>query len=201
MLLDLFKARDDFRCQTMATGPVDVLLCARPGVAPAIPFLLITARDSIEEIEVAVATATATFSLVYAIQLFPATMPPWLHRQVQTLLMTPRSHAKLCIFPASSIDSAFRAILNIREKHQYAAGARARAFFDKLSDQQLSKEHERGILAANLHFLSDDDCDMLLDIFGSIANVMQASAKDLLRRTVLDKVNAELVADFFQPHR
>ncbi|OQR98451.1 hypothetical protein ACHHYP_08645 [Achlya hypogyna] len=199
-LTALFAARDDFRCQDVRTSPADILFCARPGVAPALPILLFTARDALESIVTCVKTATATFPIVYGIVLFPATMPPLLHRQLQALSMNPEVDGKLRVFPASSSESAFRAILHVRDKHQFETIARAETFYIKMAREPLSKDHERGILAANLRFLTDDDCEMLLDIFGSIANLARASAKDLLRHTVLDRDSAELVAEFFQPH-
>ncbi|OQS03898.1 hypothetical protein THRCLA_03817 [Thraustotheca clavata] len=201
MIKDLFESRDDFRCQMLKECSVDLMICARPNVAPAIPFIIMTARHEYEDIEKRICAAAAIFPFVYGIELFPRTMNRDLQRKIQRLQILPQVQGKLTIFPASSIDFAYRAILNFRENHRYENERRAKEFYQKLRDERFSRAHAIQVLWSNFRFISPSECEMLLDIFGSIGNIITASVEALLDRTPLDKEHCIRIATFFNQNQ
>ncbi|DBA00503.1 TPA: LOW QUALITY PROTEIN: hypothetical protein N0F65_002746, partial [Lagenidium giganteum] len=69
---------------------------------------------------------------------------------------------------------------------------------EQMAKQLQSREHAMEILALNFPFLSVAECDMLLDLFGSIAAISQATAPQILDVSVLSTDAAHAIEEFFR---
>jgi hypothetical protein len=129
-----FTAKEGFRCQEVVQCPVDVMFCAQSGIAPSLPFLIITARDkNIQITRECIQKALETFPVVYAILLFPSTISNDAHRQLQLLLFDNEFLNRLQLFPAFSIDSAIKIMLTMREKLSFQNVERVTEYYDRVT--------------------------------------------------------------------
>ncbi|KAF0696262.1 Aste57867_12960 [Aphanomyces stellatus] len=189
-----------FTCKAVEQCPVDVMFCAQAGVAPAVPFVLVTpAKDVVHQTKERLRQATSLFPFVHGIILFPMTFAPAAFRGLQMLHFDTELTDKVQLVPVSSMDTLVHYMLAIRSKRTYANQSRAAEYYARLWAQVESKDHAKKILQSNMPFLHEDECDMLLDVFGSIAGLSRVSEQTFLDSTVLDADVVQLILEYFQP--
>ncbi|KUF91270.1 hypothetical protein AM587_10017423 [Phytophthora nicotianae] len=89
-------------------------------------------------------------------------------------------------------------LVSVHEKHAFQITEKADQLNERMSDELLTRKHAMDTLKINFPFLSVDECDMLLDLFGSIASIAQAGAENLLDVTVLSTSAAQAIEEFFR---
>ncbi|KAL4129627.1 hypothetical protein PRIC2_005634 [Phytophthora ramorum] len=89
-------------------------------------------------------------------------------------------------------------MVSVHEKLAFQVSEKANQLSQHMSDELLTRKHAMDTLKANFSFLSVDECDMLLDLFGSIAAIAQAGAEKLLDVTVLSTSAAHAIEEFFK---
>ncbi|POM63032.1 hypothetical protein PHPALM_27756 [Phytophthora palmivora] len=89
-------------------------------------------------------------------------------------------------------------MVSIHEKLAFQISEKADQLNKRMNDELLTRKHAMGILRANFRFLTADECDMLLDLFGSIASIARAGAEKLLDVTVLSTSAANAIEEFFE---
>ncbi|KAE8988529.1 hypothetical protein PR002_g21740 [Phytophthora rubi] len=92
----------------------------------------------------------------------------------------------------------FTGCVSVHEKHAYSISEKADQLSKRMNDELLTRKHAMETLQVNFPFLSVDECDMLLDLFGSIASIAQAGADKLLDVTVLSTAAAHAIEEFFK---
>ncbi|RHZ24824.1 hypothetical protein DYB37_008399 [Aphanomyces astaci] len=151
-----------FTCKQVDKCPVDLMFCAQARTFPAIPFMFITSAtsDVVAVTKERARHATTLFPFVHAIILFPSALPPRTFRELQSLHLNQDLSDKIQIVPASSIETAVHFMLSVRSKQSFQAQERTAEFYAR------SKSHTVRILQSNMPFLHEDECEMLLDVFG-----------------------------------
>ncbi|KAG1684685.1 hypothetical protein DVH05_010591 [Phytophthora capsici] len=89
-------------------------------------------------------------------------------------------------------------MVSVREKLAFRISEKADNLNHRMNDELLTRKHALDTLRFNFPFLSADECDMLLDIFGSIASIARAGAEKLLDETVLSTSAARAIEEFFK---
>ncbi|KAG7388385.1 hypothetical protein PHYPSEUDO_012593 [Phytophthora pseudosyringae] len=89
-------------------------------------------------------------------------------------------------------------MISVHEKLAFEVSEKADQLSKRLDDDLLTRKHAMETLRINFPFLSVDECDMLLDLFGSIASIAQAGADKLLDVTVLSTSAAQAIEEFFK---
>ncbi|KAE8913236.1 hypothetical protein PF003_g2888 [Phytophthora fragariae] len=89
-------------------------------------------------------------------------------------------------------------VVSVHEKHAYSISEKADQLSKRMNDELLTRKHTMETLQVNFPFLSVDECDMLLDLFGNIASIAQAGADKLLDVTVLSTAAAHAIEEFFK---
>ncbi|RHY10921.1 hypothetical protein DYB28_014756 [Aphanomyces astaci] len=151
-----------FTCKQVDKCPVDLMFCAQARTFPAIPFMFITSAtsDVVAVTKERARHATTLFPFVHAIILFPSALSPRTFRELQSLHLNQDLSDKIQIVPASSIETAVHFMLSVRSKQSFQAQERTAEFYAR------SKSHTVRILQSNMPFLHEDECEMLLDVFG-----------------------------------
>ncbi|KAF0710017.1 hypothetical protein AaE_012699 [Aphanomyces astaci] len=189
-----------FTCKQVDKCPVDLMFCAQARTFPAIPFMFITSAtsDVVSVTKERARHATTLFPFVHAIILFPSALPPRTFRELQSLHLNQDLSDKIQIVPASSIETAVHFMLSVRSKQSFQAQERTAEFYARLWAQVESKAHTVRILQSNMPFLHEDECEMLLDVFGSIAGLSRVSEQNFLDQTVLDADVIKLLVEYFE---
>ncbi|RHY59449.1 hypothetical protein DYB38_000541 [Aphanomyces astaci] len=171
-----------FTCKQVDKCPVDLMFCAQARTFPAIPFMFITSAtsDVVAVTKERARHATTLFPFVHAIILFPSALSPRTFRELQSLHLNQDLSDKIQIVPASSIETAVHFMLSVRSKQSFQAQERTAEFYAR------SKSHTVRILQSNMPFLHEDECEMLLDVFGRhICQVQWSNLKDRRRQVPL----------------
>ncbi|CAI5735344.1 unnamed protein product [Hyaloperonospora brassicae] len=185
-----------------ATGCLaDVMISQRQGEFPPVAFMLVHREVSGFSIERTVdRKARSMHSILKAQQAFKnafaiAVLPIPQYSRLQLLAM--RSSASIKIFPAFSIRAAVKLMVSVHEKHAIEVSKKADLLNQRMDEELLTRQHAMHTLRTNFPFLSVDECDMLLDLFGNIASISLAGAEKLLDMTVLSTSAAHAIETFF----
>ncbi|CAH0474214.1 unnamed protein product [Peronospora belbahrii] len=89
-------------------------------------------------------------------------------------------------------------MVSVHEKLAFQVSEKADELNKRMNDELLTRKHAMDTLQASFPFLSDVECDMLLDLFGNIASIAQAGAEKLLDVTVLSTSAAHAIEHFFK---
>ncbi|KAL7694255.1 hypothetical protein Plhal304r1_c002g0007731 [Plasmopara halstedii] len=172
----------------------DVMISQRKGKFPPAAFILInkdTPNFSFENIIDRLRNAEKAFQHAFAIAIFP--IPQF--AELQLLAISKSIQIKL--FPVFSLSHAVKLMVSIYEKLAYDITTMADEFNKRVNDELLTRKHALDTLKTNFPFLTLDECDMLLDLFGSLASIAQAGAEKLLDVTVLSTSTAHAIEEFF----
>ncbi|KAE8991577.1 hypothetical protein PR003_g22163 [Phytophthora rubi] len=132
------------------------------------------------------------FANAFAISILP------IPRYSELQLLAINGSVQLKMFTVFSIPAAVKLIVSVHEKHAYSISEKADQLSKRMNDELLTRKHAMETLQVNFPFLSVDECDMLLDLFGSIASIAQAGADKLLDVTVLSTAAAHAIEEFFK---
>ncbi|CAI5735338.1 unnamed protein product [Hyaloperonospora brassicae] len=88
-------------------------------------------------------------------------------------------------------------MVSVHEKHAIEVSKKADLLNQRMDEELLTRQHAMHTLRTNFPFLSVDECDMLLDLFGNIASISLAGAEKLLDMTVLSTSAAHAIETFF----
>ncbi|OWZ06464.1 hypothetical protein PHMEG_00021274 [Phytophthora megakarya] len=89
-------------------------------------------------------------------------------------------------------------MVSIHEKLSFEISEKAGQLNMRMNNELLTRQHAIDTLRANFPFVSADECDMLLDIFGAIGAIAQAGAEKLLDESVLSTSAAHAIEEFFK---
>ncbi|KAG6583158.1 uncharacterized protein IUM83_05997 [Phytophthora cinnamomi] len=132
------------------------------------------------------------FGNVFAISILP------IPRYSELQLLAINNTVQLKIFTVFSVSAAVKLIVSVHEKHACNITEKADQLNKRMNDELLTRKHAMETLQVNFPFLSVDECDMLLDLFGNIASIAQAGAAKLLDVTVLSTAAAHAIEEFFK---
>ncbi|CAH0474213.1 unnamed protein product [Peronospora belbahrii] len=180
-----------------ATGCLaDVMISQRKGEFPPVAFMLIHKEVSEFSIENTIdrkeLDAEKAFENVFAIAVLPIPQ----YSKLQLLAIS--SSVKIKMFSAFSIPAAVKVMVSVHEKLAFQVSEKADELNKRMNDELLTRKHAMDTLQASFPFLSDVECDMLLDLFGNIASIAQAGAEKLLDVTVLSTSAAHAIEHFFK---
>ncbi|ETI51770.1 hypothetical protein F443_04947 [Phytophthora nicotianae P1569] len=136
--------------------------------------------------------AEKAFENAFAIAVLP------IPRFTELQLLAVSNSMQIKIFTVFSLSSAAKIMVSVHEKHAFQITEKADQLNERMSDELLTRKHAMATLKINFPFLSVDECDMLLDLFGSIASIAQAGAENLLDVTVLSTSAAQAIEEFFR---
>ncbi|TDH71801.1 hypothetical protein CCR75_003539 [Bremia lactucae] len=172
----------------------DVMISQQKGIFPPSAFMLIhkdtpgfSPKSTIERLQ----KAEKAFQYVFAIAIFP--IPNFL--ELQQHAISTSMHTK--ILPVFSQSSAVKLVVSVHEKLNLQISEKADLLYKHMNEELLTYENAMDILRVNLPILTVDECEMLLDLFGSIASIAQAGAEKLLDVTVLSTSKARAIEEFF----
>ncbi|KAH9187688.1 hypothetical protein AeNC1_010332 [Aphanomyces euteiches] len=194
-------------CKLVEQSLVDVMFCAQAGLSPSIPFALIllssTAANYIRDVKQRLQQAAKVFPFLHGLILFPSKFPPPVFAQLQMLHFDKELSNKIQLVPVSTVDAAAHFMLSVRSKALYSFQEKAEYYFTRI-DLQLyfqveSKENAKRILQSNIPFIKDEECEILLDMYGSIAALSRISEEDLLDTTILDAHVIKSIVELFRP--
>ncbi|TMW67336.1 hypothetical protein Poli38472_012452 [Pythium oligandrum] len=118
-------------------------------------------------------------------------------KQQELNLLHIKRQMKIRIVTALSYKSAAKLMIAIREKHAIELAEKAAQLTAQMDASLISRDHALGVLHFNMPFLTQDECEMLLDMFGTISRLSQASAEEILDLTVLNADAAQAIDEFF----
>ncbi|KAI9980772.1 hypothetical protein PInf_010091 [Phytophthora infestans] len=105
---------------------------------------------------------------------------------------------KIKIFTVFGISGATKLMVSVHEKLAFKNTEKADQLKKRMNGELLLRKHVMDTLQTNFPLLSVDECEMLLDLFGSIASIAQAGAEKLLDVTVLNTSAAQAIEVFFK---
>lgn len=101
-------------------------------------------------------------------------------------------------FTVFGISGATKLMVSVHEKLAFKNTEKADQLKKRMNGELLLRKHVMDTLQTNFPLLSVDECEMLLDLFGSIASIAQAGAEKLLDVTVLNTSAAQAIEVFFK---
>ncbi|KAG2762276.1 hypothetical protein PC129_g5520 [Phytophthora cactorum] len=164
----------------------DVMISQRKGEFPPVAFMLIH-KDAPGLLE-----AEKAFENAFAIAVLP------IPRFTELQLLAISNTMQIKIFTAFSLSSGAKLMVSVHEKLASQITEKADQLNKRMNDELLTRKHAMDTLQTNFPFLTVDECDMLLDLFGSIASIAQAGAEKLLDVTVLSTSAAQAIEEFFK---
>ncbi|KAG3119849.1 hypothetical protein PI124_g2232 [Phytophthora idaei] len=175
-----------FRPKEAAGCLADVMISQRKGEFPPVAFMLIH-KDAPGLLE-----AENAFENAFAIAVLP------IPRFTELQLLAVSNTMQIKIFTAFSLSSGAKLMVSVHEKLASQITEKADQLNKRMNDELLTRKHAMDTLQTNFPFLTVDECDMLLDLFGSIASIAQAGAEKLLDVTVLSTSAAQAIEEFFK---
>ncbi|TYZ62572.1 hypothetical protein PybrP1_004773 [[Pythium] brassicae (nom. inval.)] len=141
---------------------------------------------------VSIQSAEKAFDNIFAITVLP--FPSFSELQMLHL----KAGLRTKLFTATSVSSSTRLMVAIHEKLALSTSERAQQLNVQMDSQLLTHAHALSVLRTNFPSLSADECEMLLDWFGSISSLARATAADILDVTVLSAASAHAIEEFFR---
>ncbi|KAG2941835.1 hypothetical protein PC119_g7455 [Phytophthora cactorum] len=179
----------------------DVMISQRKGEFPPVAFMLIhkdapgfSLESTIDRKGRPLLTGEAekAFENAFAIAVLP------IPRFTELQLLAISNTMQIKIFTAFSLSSGAKLMVSVHEKLASQITEKADQLNKRMNDELLTRKHAMDTLQTNFPFLTVDECDMLLDLFGSIASIAQAGAEKLLDVTVLSTSAAQAIEEFFK---
>ncbi|KAL3662888.1 hypothetical protein V7S43_012288 [Phytophthora oleae] len=172
------------------------MISQRKGEFPPVAFMLIHKDVSSFSLESTIdrneTNAGKAFGNAFAIAVSP--IPRF--SELQLLAIT--NSVQIKIFTVFSLPSAVKLMVSLYEKLAFRISEKADHLNNRMNEELLTRVHALDTLRFNFPFLSVDECDMLLDLFGSIASIAEAGAEKLLDVTVLSTSAARAIEEFFK---
>ncbi|KAF4039649.1 hypothetical protein GN244_ATG08173 [Phytophthora infestans] len=184
-----FRAKEAVGCLT------DVMISQRKGEFPPVAFVFIH-KDapgfSIENTIERLSKVAKSFENAFAIAVLP------IPRFTELQLFAMSNSIKIKIFTVFGISGATKLMVSVHEKLAFKNTEKADQLKKRMNGELLLRKHVMDTLQTNFPLLSVDECEMLLDLFGSIASIAQAGAEKLLDVTVLNTSAAQAIEVFFK---
>ncbi|CCI43558.1 hypothetical protein ABG067_006393 [Albugo candida] len=181
-----YQPKSAINCQS------DLMIAQRKDVSPPVAFMLLSDMLSNQENEAVVSRlqkAANGFKNLFCITIIKPKV------DFQAIFL--RKNLPLKNFSVGSTAAAAKLIASIHGKLSKQVTEQAHWMNKQLSERFYTRSYAISFLVSNFRFLTPDECEMLLDFYGTITELAQKSASELLEDTVLSASAATAFEEFF----